>query len=157
MNINTILHNLRDAVHDNAATQTWCTANYSQNQKVYVGVDVRNPPASTDYPLVHIFPVEKVEGYEFTVQDHGIGVTCGIHDANMLTTGKARAVEYRGVSYLESFRKLVEAAVVAANIGTLRIDALTIEYETVEFFPYFLATMEFKMIHDYSQGDDVFA
>ena len=64
--------------------------------------------------------------------------------------------QHAGIDHLEAFRKLVETAVVAAIPTGSRIDLLTIEYETIEFFPFLLASMEFKIAEDYYQGDDVF-
>jgi len=157
MNINTLMENLREALHDDEALQVWSNVHYGSYHKVYVGIDTRNPPGEDDYPLVHLFPIEKTVGYEMDAQDHVIGVTCGIHDTATLTLARENLVEYRGMTYIEEFRKLAETAIAGADIGTLRIDALRIEYETVEFFPYFLATMEITMRGDYYQGDDVFA
>lgn len=157
MNILTLLHDIRDAVHDDAATQAWCTTNYNRNHKVYVGIDVRNPPGKDHYPIVHIFPLSKSIGYELENQDHIIGVTCGIYEPDMLSTGKTDAVEYEGIDHIEEFRKLIETAVAGTSMGELLINTLTIEYETIEFFPFFLATMEFKLTKPYYQGDNVFA
>lgn len=158
MNILTLLNSIRNAVHDDAAAQAWCTTNYARNHKVYVGIDTRKPPNEDEYPIVHIFLISKLGGYELEIQDHVIGVTCGIYDDDTITVaGKANIVEYEGIEHIEEFRKLVEDAIVGADLSNLRVDVLNIEYETVEFFPFFLASMEFKIVHDYAQGDDPFA
>lgn len=156
MNILTLLHNTRDAVADDAATKAWCQTNYSRDHWVYVGIDVRKPPPELVYPLVHIFPLSKVVGYQLTAQDHGIGANCGINNADTTVTGKSNVVELTGIEHIETFRKLVETAIVGANLLTGLIETLNIEYETLEFFPFFLASQEFKISHDYSKGDDVF-
>jgi hypothetical protein len=155
MNMNTLLTTIRDAIHDNSATQTWCTANYTRNHKVYVGIDTREPPNEDAYPIVHLFPMNKIEGYSLEEQQHGMGVTCGIHNATLRTTGKTNVVEYTGMQDIETFRKLVEAAITGTAIADIRIDSLNIDYETVEFFPFFLANMEVNFVHDYAQGDGV--
>lgn len=155
MNMNTLLTTLRDAIHDNSATQSWCTSNYSRNHKVYVGIDIRKPPAEDQYPIVHLFPMTKLEGYELEEQEHGFGVTCGLYKTGTRTTGKTNVVEYTGMQDIESFRKLVETAITGTSIADIRIDSLNIDYETIEFFPFFLANMDFKFVHDYAQGDGV--
>jgi len=156
MNMITLLTSLRDAIHDNSATQTWCTTNYTRNHKVYVGIDTRNPPDVDEYPIVHIFPVSKIEGYELDEQEHGIGVTCGLYNADTRTvSGKTNVVEYEGIQDIESFRKLIETAIVGADISNLRIDSINIDFETLEFFPFFLASMDLKIVWPYSQGDGV--
>jgi hypothetical protein len=157
MNVITLLHNLRDAVADDTATKAWCQTNYSRDHKVYVGIDDRKPPADAEYPLVHLFPLTKTAGYELASQDHGIGATCGVHNETTTATGKANAIELTGIIHIEEFRKLVETAIISAADWPVRVASINIEYETVEFFPFFLAAMEIKLAHDYSQGEDVFA
>ena len=156
MNITTLLEAVRDAIHDDSATKTWCTTNYTRNHKVYVGADQRKPPAQDQYPLVGLIPVNKVAGYELTEQEHGIGITCGLYNEDLATTGKANVVECQGISHIEAFRKLVETAAVGAISSPQRVDEINIEYETLEFFPYFLVTMELKVTDKYYQGDDAF-
>ena len=154
MNITTLINALRDGIKNNAPLAAWCVATYAKSHTVYKGMDARNPPPETSYPLVHIFPIRKTAGYELASEDHGIGVTCGVFDSTVTISGIVS--EYGGIDNLEAFRKLVETAVVAAIPTGSRIDLLTIEYETIEFFPFLLASMEFKIADDYSQGDDVF-
>lgn len=158
MNITTLITTLRTAIHNNSAAQTWCTTNYTRNHYVYVGTDVRNPPDADHYPLVHLFPVSKANGYERDSQDHVLGITCGIYDSTFLTiAGEAKSIEYNGIVNIEAFRKLIETAIVAAVPAGIRIDEMKIEYETIEFFPYFLANMEIRFCAEYYQGSDVFA
>jgi len=155
---NTLLISLRNAVHDDSDTQTWCTANYSRNHKVYVGLDTREPPAEDQYPLVYIYPVVERAGYDLDSQDLVIGATCGIVDDDTRTVaGKTNAVELAGVQNIETFRKYVETAIVGAELGDLMISTVEIAYETIDFFPFFIATMEFTFTDDYAQGDDPFA
>lgn len=156
MNITTLLDNIRDAVHDDSDTQSWCTTNYSQNQKVYVGIDERKPPDVDEYPIISLFPNIKDVGYSLEEEVHGISVVCGIYDTSLATTGKTNVVEYQGVSNLEAFRKYVETAIVGAVSIPQRIDRLDIEYEVIEFFPFFLCSMEITVIDPYYQGDDAF-
>lgn len=154
MNITTLINAIRDAVKDNAAVSAWCTTNYSVAHNVYKGVDTRQPPASSSYPLVHIFPVAKSLGYGLESEDHIIGVTVGLYDATQTTTGTL--IEMEGIDNLEAFRKLVETAIVGAVSSPRFIESIEVEYETIEFFPFFLANMEIHISDRYSGGDDVF-
>jgi len=157
MNMTTLMDAIRNAVHDDSATKSWCSTNYSRNHKVYVGVDTRKPPGEAEYPLVHIFPLSKSVGYDLEEASHVISVTCGVHTTDTVTvTGKDNIVEMQGVSHVEALRKLVETAIVGAMPAGCTIDALNIEYETVEFYPFFLANMEFTITETYYQGDGVF-
>ena len=158
MNITTLLNKIRDDTADDAATKSWCQSNYSKDHKVYVGTDTRNPAGASDFPLVHIFPIGKIAGYELEEQDHVIGATCGIIDDDFVTGGKSNVVEYEGIDNNEAFRKLVETAIKGAvdSFAAMIINHLNIEYETIEFFPAFLSLMEFKITGSYYQGEDPF-
>ena len=158
MNITTLLDKIRDDAADDAATKTWCQSNYSKDHDVYIGTDTRKPPGASDFPLVHLFPIGKIGGYELEEQDHIIGATCGIIDDDKVSGGKSNVVEYEGIRNLEAFRKLVETAIKGAadSFAAMTINVLNIEYETIEYFPAFLATMEFKITGEYYQGEDPF-
>ena len=155
MNITTLLHNMRDAIHDNSALNTWATTNYGRNPKVYVGIDTRKPPAADQYPLVHLFPQQKTIGDGN--QTHVIGVTCGIYDDDTLTTSKTNVVELEGISYLEDFRKLVETALLTTALSDAHwIASIDVVYETVEYFPYFLCAMDVHIQAELSFGQDFY-
>jgi len=159
MNMITLLTAVRDGIHDDTATSAWCVTNYSQAHNVYVGVDTRKPPDSDAYPLVHVFPISKGMGFSAEKEDHVIGMTCGIVDATTRTvSGKARVVELTGIQNIEAFRKLVETAMVAVIAAqSLTAEELLTEYDTVEFFPFFMATMTVTACADYYQGGDTWA
>jgi len=157
MNITTLITNIRNAVHDNSALSAWCTTNYGRAHKVYIGVDTRKPPDNSAYPLVHVFPMTKSAGGGN--QDLIVGLTCGIYDADTRTvTGYTRVVEFEGVQNIEAFRKLVETAALTAVLdnGYWFAD-LDIVYETVEFFPFFLAGMQLTVRGDIAFPSDQFA
>lgn len=157
MNIYTLLTTLRDAVHDDSNTQTWCTAQYERNHKVYVGIDTRKPPGEDEYPLVHLFPISKQGGYDAERLEHGIGVTCGVHNATAATTGKANVVEYVGMEHIETFRKHVETAIAGAVPTGHDLVRFEADFDTLDFFPFFLATQEYIIGKDLYQGDDPLA
>lgn len=154
MNISTLINSMRDAVSGNAALSAWCTTNYSQTHKVYIGVDTRKPPASSDYPVVHIFPLGKSMGYELEAENHVIGVNVGVYDDDSTTTGNV--IEMEGVANLEAFRKLVETAFIGAVTSPQRIERIEAEYESLEFFPFFLCGMEVHVSDEYFGGNDAF-
>jgi len=161
MNIDTLVATIRDAIHDDSATQTWCTTNYGRNHKVYSGINVDSPPGQDDCPLVAIFYGEKDVGYDEDGIRHIIPVTCEIYDADLRTVaGKTNVIEYEFVQNIESFRKLVETAIataLSANYPLIRIARIRIQYETVESFPFIDAAMMIEFYEDYSQGDNVLA
>lgn len=175
MDVTTLLQTVRDAVKTDAATATWCRAQYDQVHAVYVGMDVRNPPGSDKYPLVYIYPRGKRSGYDALEQTVTLGVTCGVHstsyeqqwdqgwlssDDSWLDTTDAWLIEvmqYAGIEDVEAFREYVEAAITGATFtGNIYVAGVETDYETIEFFPYFLASMEMRFVEHMSMGDDPF-
>lgn len=65
-------------------------------------------------------------------------------------------VEYAGIDRVEAFRKLVETAIVGAVSSPRFVEEIRVEFEAVEFFPYFLANMEVRVSDRYYGGDDAF-
>lgn len=156
MNMNTLLVAIRNAIADDTTTKAWTQTNYTKDHKVYVGTDRRQEPAESAYPLVAIFPAGKEAGYDAEVYSHDIDIVCGINDGNTRTVaGKANIVEMTGIENIESFRKLVENAITGASLGGT-ITMLSIIYEPIEFFPYFLAGMTVRVVSYAAQGDDPF-
>jgi hypothetical protein len=164
LNIDTLVDILFDSCVADASLLSWCNTNYSSPQTIYKGIDLRNPPPQTDYPIIHIWPVNKVCGYSLGQKAHGIGVVCGVFDDTLSTETDTNLVvqkKYRGYARIEAFRKLVEDAVITelgSNTDTKELftDTLEISYETIDSFPFFLAVNMFIFNENYSQGEDVF-
>ena len=158
MNFNTLIETIRNAIALASTIKTWAEANYGRVHNTYIGTDPRNSPDSSKYPLIAIYPVSKKTGYDSMERIHDVDIVCGIYDENYTVTGEDNITEYTGIKNIESFRKLIETAVTELTVTELggRIDALNIIYEPLEFFPYFLAGMTFRVIEDLSQGDDPF-
>lgn len=157
MNMTTLIDTLRDAIAGDNTLEAWCNANYSY-PTLYVGIDLDKPPGESDYPVVHLYPVNKHTGYEAEEIEHIVGCSVGIYDATLSTStqGNTSIKEYRGISRCETFRKYVEA-LISGNIPSgKQIDDLQIEYSPPECFPFFLADMRFTISQVLSQGDDVF-
>lgn len=162
MNINTLIDNLVTDIVSGYSINTWTMSNYSKMVNVYSGVDQRKPPDEISYPIIHIFPLSKNVGYSLEEKRHVIGITCGIYDETSTTTsvsvsglGNAVKTVYQGIANIESFRKLVETAAISVDCDNMFTD-ISIDYETIEAFPYFFANMELTFYKDYCQGDNIF-
>ncbi|OPY78288.1 MAG: hypothetical protein A4E65_02311 [Syntrophorhabdus sp. PtaU1.Bin153] len=143
MNMNTILTTVRDAVADDSTVKTWTQATYTADHTVFLGIDSRNPPPHSSYPAVSLYPIQKLSGYGQDTIVHAIGVSVGIHDNTLAAGGKSNVTEYNGMQRIETFRGKVIDAVVMALVGlSLRITRIETEYSAIEFFPFFLATIE---------------
>ena len=114
--------------------------------KVFVGADTREPPGAADCPLVHIFMGAKTAGMDAENLSHTFGIGVEIYDESFVEVeGKDNLVEVAGIERVEQLRKLVETAVAAVIPSGTFLTVLEIEYEPVEFFPFFLAGMEITM------------
>ena len=164
MDINNIIDISVTALIADASILNWCNTNYSNPHTIYQGIDLRNPPPATDYPVIHIFPMTKNVGYALKKKSHVIAIVCGINDDTITTatdTNEVTHKKYDGIENIEDFRYLVETAITAeleSNTDTpeLIIDSVQIQYETIDSFPFFLAITVFELNKDYSQGDSVF-
>lgn len=157
MNMTTLKNLLRNAIHDDSDTQTWCTTQYTRNHKVYVGIDTRKPPNKDDCPLVMLAMDGKTEGYALDEQDHFFGVACEIYNSDLATTGKTNVVEYQGIDHIETFRQYVLTAVAAVIPAGFFLQTVETEFSQIEFFPFFDVAMILKISTIYSQGGDPLA
>jgi len=161
MNINTLLGLFTAAAQTNAALISWTTTNYNVHT-IYQGIDIENPPDASNYPMIYIAQDTKEVGYSLEQKGHNITVICGLVDENTTATkvGTVTLNKYTGVENIESFRKLVETAIVNAidayTTTKLWINDLSIEYETLDMFPFFMCSMSWQIDEEYSQGDSVF-
>ena len=165
MNILTILDEYTEALVEDISVELWCKENYSRAQKVYQGIDPRDEPTEDDVPATNIILLSKKTGDSLLTYDYGLAIMCTIYDETKTTatTGDTILTKYTGVRNIEEYRKLVETCIVNVDTGAngnvtgLRIDELEIDYEMIEFFPYFKADMVFGFVNDRYLGDDTFA
>ena len=160
LNMNTLYNAIRDGIADNANIKSWCQTNYSQDHKVYAGLDDRHPPAESECPYVYLFMDSKQVGYRLEQKAHAVGVICEINNDSIGTVvGKANIVVYTGINHSEDFRKLVETAAIAAVaelIHEAAVEQIDISYEDSDPFPYFRSYMAFSINENYYMGDSVF-
>lgn len=157
MNLYTLIGTLRDAIHDDADLQSWCTTNYGQNQKVYVGVDMRNPPQDDSYPIITLFPGGKNQGLATMAMGHVIRVNCGIVNAsNRTIVGKTDVTELAGISDIVSLTADVIDIVVDNVPAGLFPDSSETIYSDIALFPFFESGTDMVINLPARQGMDYF-
>jgi hypothetical protein len=158
MNIDTLLDNIVTALAANEALYNWCNTNYSSGVTIYKGIDQYDPPPETDYPIIHIYPITKEEGWDNEFKGHNVGLTCGISNSasTSAAVNYATVKKYTGIAHIEAMRILVIAAVEGASMSNMYIVSGVSEYETIECFPDFLVNMNLGIDYPGSQGEDVF-
>ena len=158
MNAIELLHRFREAVESDADLDAWANATYGRPVSVFVGIDEKNPPGDGDYPLLHLFPRARREGYDAgESQETVIGVSCGVLDDGVVSLPAANTTEAASVSRLDELRRLALAAIDRADIGGAMLAEVETEYETVEFWPYLVCVMLITVREEYLAGQDPFA
>lgn len=116
MKISELLISLRDTFANDQTISNFCQNKYGKTQKVFLGVDHRNPPLQGDYPIIVIFSVDKApreEGSGWSIKEASIGV--GVINETSVTDGNK--VTYPGMEEVQKLRELVEDAIFNAKIG----------------------------------------
>jgi hypothetical protein len=156
MNINTLLNDFAEAVAQSSTIKTWTQANYSADHKVYAGMDTRDPPDENDCPYMALYPIRKLLGQHQREKHHEIEVVCCIHDTTTRAhDGITNLIEYKGVQNIESFRKLVETCIASVDIGNANLSLVTVDYEMIETFPFFMCGMVFNVWEGVTMGSDI--
>ena len=155
--MNAILDALRDGIARDPDVAAWSELTYGQAHHVFVGLDEKDPPKSSEYPAVLIHPTDKAAGEDEEHITHGIAIETGVYDEAKETLPDINVTEMLGVKRSESFRKLVEAAALtAADSLGLRPSSLRATYSGTEIYPYFLASMELSFVQPTTMGMDMF-
>jgi hypothetical protein len=145
MDINTLIETFKAALAQDQAMATWAMATYGQTHKVYLNLDIHDPPAEADCPYIVFFPDSKTSGPASGRKRHSFQLMSCVHDDNSVINAENNVIEYTGVKKLESFRKLAENALAGASIGNAVIDILEIDYETIDSFPFMLAATRMEV------------
>ena len=155
MNINTLTSDFAEAVAADEAIKIWTQANYTADHRVYVGLDVRNPPGEDDCPYVVLYPVKKQFGQHRLEKLHEIEVVGCIHDTALRAhEGISNIREYAGVQNIEVFRKLNETSIAGVDIGNLTLSVIVVDYEMIESFPFFMFGMVVEVWEGVTIGSD---
>jgi len=136
-----LIHTLRDALANDAPLLTWANDTYGRDPSIFVGLDERNPPTESEYPAIHLYPERRSGDLQLGDNEYRLSVVIGIYDdsAGETPPGVPAATELPGVERLENGVTLIVAAITGALTTGLFFRSVTVEYETVEFFPYFIA------------------
>jgi len=148
MDINTLIDSLSKAVATDSALESFCDTKYGSSIKVFLNFDARKPPEAADCPCVCIYPSQKEYGngpYRDTVE-----IVCLINDDSTETiSGYENIIAYAGVTNVEEMRKLVLAAAAGVIEAT---SSISVEYDTITWFPFILVSQALEIITPYTIG-----
>lgn len=153
MDINTLMTDLAEAVATDSDVESWCQAQYEKSIKVFMNFDVRNPPQAADCPCVCLYPAEKQYGGS-TYAD-AVGNVVMVYDEGEETHADIdNILQFSGPKNIEHLRKLVlraQAGVIEATNNS-RIDAISVDYDTISQFPFMLADQTLQIATPWTTG-----
>jgi hypothetical protein len=137
MDLNPLIKSCKEQIATDADLDSWCQAAYGQAVKVYGNFDERMPPGASDCPCVAVFPNKKIYGGKEYADV--LAFVCRLYDESaQVHAGIENIVDYAGVENIEDMRKLVLAVIagVVEASGSARIVEVTVEYDSISYFPF---------------------
>lgn len=122
-----LLDKIIPAIRDNAELTEWCQTLYGKPPMILVGVDERNAPDDSDYPVITILDVSEDRSVGDSTTDWSVLLEMGLLDDGVSSYGvpavegedapPVRVREFLGVRRVNTFREMVETSIHAARIG----------------------------------------
>lgn len=141
-----LLAAMAKAIRDDAALNAWCLEYYGQAVTVSCGSDSDNPPGASSYPLVELLPLRDNIGREIDRHERGIGMVCGLHDAELDEVVYSGMTMQQGVLRLEEFYRLVLAAGAGADLSDGYVASVDAMRDQETLFPYFLLGADITVV-----------
>ena len=148
----TTIESFKDALTIDSALTAWSQGAYGRAQKVYVNIDVRNPPGESDCPYILLRPVSAAYGRGVSQKTLNIELLCCLYDEEFVQDPETNAVEYYGVVNCMQMLDLAVAAIAAVDTGNSLLQDIEAEFETIEFFPFFMAGCPLTMAEPITLG-----
>jgi hypothetical protein len=104
MKTSEMIRAIADALANDAAIKSWCNQYYSQNQTVFVGLDMENPPKSESLPYLVIVNASEDPNPEYRSWEIAIGMC--IAESEIDTQQNGVTVQ-NGFLKIEDLRDLV--------------------------------------------------
>jgi hypothetical protein len=150
--LKTTLETFKDALTASSALSTWCQAIYGRQLTVYVNMDARNPPGEADCPYILIRPVAAIYGRGARDKTMQYDLLCCVNDETEQINAEIGAEEYSGVQAVIDFLDLAVAAIAATDTGNALLQDIQAEFETIEFFPFFMAGCPLTLVEPFPLG-----
>ena len=138
MNANDILSQIRDAWLDDSHLTEWCVRTYDRPPTIFIGMDGRNPPDESLYPILAVFSITVSGG----VQDRtcAVEIAAGVIDEEIENTpmdGFPRYKQWLGMGRAQDLLSLARTALIRAMFGKI---TMLNEPEEVSIHPYYTAS-----------------
>ena len=135
MGIRTILEKLRDGIAIDATLKSYCQANYTTDQTVFLGLDRHNPPGENYMPLIVIAGVENVDIFGVK-KIYKIHIGYSVFKETVTTVANKNT--YEGFILAEELREKTEEAILRLRgiLGKINLESGSVANN---IFPQFTA------------------
>jgi hypothetical protein len=132
----------RDILSNDIKIKEFCLEKYHKEPKIYLGIDLKNPPSVLDCPLIILCPGTKIEGEDEEEFRYAISVSWGIVNEKRKITGNI--IEYFGIKEADEFGQLILLALSEANQDH-PISSVHYELDSLDFFPQHCGEMRLEI------------
>jgi hypothetical protein len=150
----TFIQAAAQALAADSALTAWAQATYGRPQKVYINIDLKNPPGQADCPYVILRPATARIGNAQAQKLAQLEMVCCLYDESFRTYAEDAITEYNGVQRLCELIQLAIRALAALDIGNALLNLLEPDFDTIESFPFFMAGLPLAITEDYVLGAD---
>lgn len=142
LKLSDIISKWRDTLQASQPIKDYCIAKFNKEPKIYVGINGKTPPASTDCPVIILYPGAKSEGLELQEYTYKLTVGWSIHqDATVVTNN---VMEYSGVSECDGLGQLIYQELAQLNMDN-PISEVHYNIEPVVYYPCFTGRMDITL------------
>ncbi len=121
MKTSELLITIRDVLVNDSALQTWAQATYSRPVQVWLGINVRNMPGETVYPVIMLGRVNRDRLGDMTHR-----ATWQVHIAAVvkdeIATEGTNTITYPGYVNVQDMQELIETVIKHAGLGQVDIE-----------------------------------
>ena len=140
MSLATLKSSIIAAVSSNSSIKTWSNGAYGNDHEVFDGIDSRDTPGEDHCPYVALVGYGENVSERKRVREYWFAWVGFVFDDSLKTTSYTNLTQYTGGVEVETFRKLVESAILGVvNGGVMDVD---VDIDVNDNFPFF----RFEMI-----------
>lgn len=152
--INTTLQAIAAALAADSALSAWSVAAYGRVPKIYINIDVRNPPGEAECPYIVLYPAAARYGRGATEKTIELSMLTAVFDTAFRTYADSDIIEYKGVQNCIDLMDLAVAAIAVVATGNALLQSVEPVFETIENFPFFMGEAPIIYVEPLTLGAD---
>lgn len=149
-----ITSHAKTAIRADAALEAWCQDKFSKSPKIYIGLDVANPPKESDCPFIALVAPRRTGGVEAGMLTHELVITFGLvcSDITVDSTGD-ETIE--GGNLIGDMWELIWAVLVAQFSTNVFLSEEDTTIDGVVTFPLFVGASQVNIHIPVIMGADL--